>query len=330
MSENTNAVAKTDVQAPVMAGFGNSLAFDFMQRQAQMLASSALVPKEFSLADAKSPQEKAVKIANVVIALEMANRIGASPLSVMQNLYIVHGKPSWSSTFIIAAINGCGRFSAMRFEMTGTGDGRTCVAVATEKATGERLESPPVSIEMAKAEGWFSKAGSKWKTMPELMLRYRCATLFGRLYAPEILMGMRSAEELEDIDDAATVPAKQGKAADIAGRFADDAPVVEAAQVEPQIEPKSEPDVSPDPVAENPAPAENTDLLQRVYAELHNLFESTGEMPDDICDRLTAGKYGCQVALESAPANYLSDLLLTLKTCGGWSRVGNPAPGLKG
>lgn len=310
MSENT-AVVKTEAQSPTVAGFGNSLAFDFMQRQAQMLASSALVPKEFSLSDAKSPQEKAVKIANVVIALEMANRIGASPLSVMQNLYIVHGKPSWSSTFIIAAINGCGRFSAMRFEMTGEGDSRTCVAVATEKATGEKLESPPVSIEMAKAEGWYGKSGSKWKTMPELMLRYRCATLFGRLYAPEILMGMRAAEELEDIEEAVTVPAKQAKAADIASRFTDAAEVV-SAQVEDPKPDQEKADTAPESVAVNPSSAENTDLLQQVYAALNSLFETTGEYADDAVDRLTGGKFGDQVALQDAPDNVLNDLLLSI------------------
>lgn len=310
MSENTSAVAKSEAQAPTVAGFGNSMAFDFMQRQAQMLASSALVPKEFSLSDAKNAQEKAVKIANVVIALEMANRIGASPLSVMQNLYIVHGKPSWSSTFIIAAINGCGRFSAMRFEMTGEGDSRTCVAVATEKATGEKLESPPVSIEMAKAEGWFGKAGSKWKTMPELMLRYRCATLFGRLYAPEILMGMRTAEELEDIEEAVVVSPKQAKAADIAGRFADSKPVAEVVPVE---------DVQPDPQADEksdiviPATDEKPALLQQVYAALGNLFETTGEYADDAVDRLTNGKFGDQVALQDAKSSALNDLLLSVK-----------------
>lgn len=309
MSEN-NAVVKAEVQTPTIAGFGNSLAFDFMQRQAQMLASSALVPKEFSLADAKSAQEKAVKIANVVIALEMANRIGASPLSVMQNLYIVHGRPSWSSTFIIAAINGCGRFSAMRFEMTGTGESRTCIAVATEKATGEKLESPPVSIEMAKAEGWYGKAGSKWKTMPELMLRYRCATLFGRLYAPEILMGMRSAEELEDVEEAVTVSPKQAKAADIASRFADSEPVVEAAPVEV---------VQPEPQAEEktdigiPTTEESPELLQQVYAALNDLFETTGEYADDAVDRLTGGKFGDQVALQDAAESVLNDLLLDIK-----------------
>lgn len=305
----TTAITTAEQQnnAPsVVAGFGNSLAFDFMQRQAQMLASSALVPKEFSLADAKNNQEKAVKIANVVIALEMANRVGASPLSVMQNLYIVHGKPSWSSTFIIAAINGCGRFSAMRFEMTGAGDDRACIAVATEKATGERLESPPVSVSMAKKEGWFTKSGSKWQTMPELMLRYRAATLFGRLYAPEILMGMRSVEELEDVEGATTAPAKKSKAADIAARFTDPQPeTVEAVKVE---------EVKPEPVQEAAATEpESNQLLQSVFAALQNIFETTGEMPDDILDRITKGRYGCQTDLMDAPQSALSDVLMKIK-----------------
>jgi hypothetical protein len=52
---------------------------------------------------------------------------------------------------------------------------------------------------MASAEGWATKAGSKWKTMPELMLRYRAAAFFGRLYAPDILMGMQTAEEAADV-----------------------------------------------------------------------------------------------------------------------------------
>lgn len=54
-------------------------------------------------------------------------------------------------------------------------------------------------MEMAKAEGWVGKSGSKWKTMPELMIRYRAAAFWGRLYVPEIMMGMHTMEEIEDV-----------------------------------------------------------------------------------------------------------------------------------
>ena len=172
---------------PAEITFGNSAQFEHSQRVAKMLTSSSLLPDVFK-----------GNIANTMIALEMANRIGASPLMVMQNLYIVHGKPSWSSTFIISAINACGRFSPLRFEMTGKCDTLECYAWAYDKRTNDKLIGVNVTMEMAKAEGWVSKAGSKWKTMPELMIRYRSAAFFGRLYAPDILMGMHTAEEVDD------------------------------------------------------------------------------------------------------------------------------------
>ena len=168
--------------------FGSATSFEHAQRVAKMLSSSDLVPKSFQ-----------GNIQNTLIALEMANRIGASPLMVMQNLYIVYGKPSWSSTFIIAALNAPKKFSPLRYEMTGEGDNYGCTAWAYDAETKEKLEGPKVTWEMVKAEGWLKKDGSKWKTMAELMFRYRAAAFFGRLYAPEILMGMLSSDEVEDI-----------------------------------------------------------------------------------------------------------------------------------
>jgi len=169
----------------------DSKTFEHAQRVAKMLSQSALIPKEFQN-----------NIQNTMIALEMANRIGASPLAVMQNLYIVHGKPSWSSTFIIAAINSSQRFEPLRFDVTGEGDNLKCIAWTTEKGKEHRIEGPPVTLKMAKAEGWVDKTGSKWKTMPELMIRYRSAAFFGRLYTPEIMMGMQTKEEIMDIQHA--------------------------------------------------------------------------------------------------------------------------------
>ena len=173
-----NKTELTQTAAPLSA-------FETAQRQAKALSASDLVPQQYKN-----------NVANTLVALEIANRIGASPLMVMQNLNIIHGRPSWGSSFIIAAINGSGKFTALRF----VGDlAKGIKAVCQEKATGETLEGPTVTMDMAKAEGWGDKAGSKWKTMPELMMRYRAAAFFGRLYAPEITMGMHSTEEVIDI-----------------------------------------------------------------------------------------------------------------------------------
>lgn len=162
----------------------NANAWELAQRQAKAMSSSSLVPKDYQN-----------NIANCLIALEIAGRIGCSPLMAAQNLNVIHGRPSWSSTFIIAALNTCGRFSPLRFDQ----DTEGCTAYALDKDTGDRLTGPRVTMTMAKAEGWSEKAGSKWKTMPELMLMYRAAAFFGRLYAPDVLMGMHTADEIEDI-----------------------------------------------------------------------------------------------------------------------------------
>ena len=163
-------------------------AFDLMQRRAKLLANSSLVPKEF-----------VGSVANCGIACEIADRLGASPFMVCQNVDIIHGRPSFRATFLIAMVNASGRFSPLQFRLEGQGKDRSCVAHCRDKATGETIEGPPVSMAMAEAEGWSTKAGSKWKTMPELMLRYRAAAFFARLYAPDITLGLQTAEEVEDI-----------------------------------------------------------------------------------------------------------------------------------
>jgi hypothetical protein len=193
----TNQVAEVR-KHELVPGFGTVASFELMQRQAKLLASSTLVPKEYQ-----------GNLSNCVIALNMANRMNADPLMVMQNLYIVHGNPGWSSQFLISTFNASGRFSAIRYEWVGKEgtDSWGCKAWAVEKSTGERLEGSPVTIETAKKEGWYSKKDrngnviSKWQTMPGQMLMYRAASWFIRAYAPEIAMGMHTAEEIIDTID---------------------------------------------------------------------------------------------------------------------------------
>ncbi len=189
-------------------------------RQAQALASSTLVPEIYR-----------GNVANCLIALEMANRMGASPLLVMQNLYVVHGSPSWSAKFLIATFNQCGRFSALRYEFNA--ERTECRAWAVEKSTGERLDGPTVSLEMARAEGWSTKTGSKWKTMPELMLTYRAATFFVRAYAPELSMGLQTVDEADDIAEAPRSTGIAAVRAAIDGPAPVAEPVVEVAAAEP-------------------------------------------------------------------------------------------------
>jgi len=188
MTENTELI-----ESPLGKGisaFTNVKAFADAQRMAKAISESNIVPQNYQH-----------NIPNCLVAMEMANRIGISPIMVMQNLDIIQGKPSWRSSFIIAALNSCGRFTPLRFEWSGerTSDDFGCRAIAKDLSDGSKVIGTKINWTMVKAEGWLDKKGSKWATMPELMFQYRAAAFFGRLYAPDILTGMHSVEENMDI-----------------------------------------------------------------------------------------------------------------------------------
>ena len=247
-TEDIKNQRKPDRQSPdTQVGLASAGGFELTMRIANMLANSTMVPEQFRIAMSNKKAAKQVDgtyplvenpngLSNCVIALNMANRMGADPLMIMQNLYLIEGRPSWSSQFIIAAINNCGRYSPLRFDIKDEGEievqyatkkwvngergqkggfqetahkikirNLVCVAWAIEKGTNERLESSPISMKLAVQEGWYQKSGSKWQTMPDQMLRYRAASFFGRIYAPELLMGLRSEEEERDFIDVTPI-----------------------------------------------------------------------------------------------------------------------------
>jgi hypothetical protein len=190
-------------------------AFELVQRQAKMLSASTLVPKEFQ-----------GNMGNCAIALNIAKRLGADPFMVIQNIDIIHGRPSFRATFLIAMVNASGRFTPLQFRMAGDGQSRSCVAWAKDKETGEVVEGTEITMAMAKAEGWSTKSGSKWLTMPEQMLRYRAAAFFARIYAPDITLGMQTSDELRDAPEVRNVTPILRE--EIVDPFAVAVPVIEA------------------------------------------------------------------------------------------------------
>ena len=211
----------------VRLGMDTLQGFEGLQRAGKLLSVSPLVPKDYR----DNP-------ASCAIALNLANRIGCDPLMVMQNLFIVQGRPGWGAQFLIATFNSCGRFTALRFEFSGAEgtDEWGCRAWAVELSTNQRIQGAKVTIKLAKAEQWVDKNGSKWKTMPEQMLMYRCASWFIKAYAPEVSMGLQTKEELEDIEgevirDPAPANALPGTALPAIGTTAAPTQPAAAAQV---------------------------------------------------------------------------------------------------
>ena len=177
--------------------FSGIAAFDAAQRMAKALCSSTLVPKEY---------QGQQGLANSLIALEIAGRMRLSPLVVLQNMTPIHGRPTWSSKFLIATVNASGRFSPLRFVFDAKEQPTSCYAVATDKATGEVLEGETITLELARKEGWWSRKDrqgnetSKWQTMTGQMLRYRAAAWWSNVYCPEIALGLITQEEALDIE----------------------------------------------------------------------------------------------------------------------------------
>ncbi len=179
-----------------------SEAWEMAQRQARALSESNLVPEGYRK-----------NIPNTLIAMGIASRIGADPLMVMQNLVVIHGRPTWSATFLIATVNQCGRFSPLRYECSGDdphAKAYKCRAVATDRESGQACEGEWITWKMVDGEGWSKKSGSKWLTMPGQMFRYRAAAFWARVFAPEVSMGIQMDEEARDARNVTPIRATQG------------------------------------------------------------------------------------------------------------------------
>jgi hypothetical protein len=181
-----------------IAAFSSHSNFRAAVHMANALSKSTVVPAQYQN-----------KPANCLVAMELASRIGASVIMVMQSLHVIEGRPSWSSAFLIASVNTCGRFSPLRFQTEGVvgKDGWRIRAIAKDLASGDVLEGEWITWEIVKAEGWLGRKGSKWQTIPGQMGRYRAAAFWTRVYAPEISLGMRTVDESEDIGPDTTATA---------------------------------------------------------------------------------------------------------------------------
>lgn len=175
--------------ATAVSAWTDGKAYNRIAQMAENLAKSDLVPQNYH----NNP-------GNCFLAINFAVKLGMEPLTVMQNLYVVKGKPSWSGQFCMALIRANPGFANVRVVYTGTKgtDNRGCYVTALRTSDGSVVDGTEVTIAMAKAEGWIDN--KKWKTMPEQMLAYRAAAFFARVHCPEALLGIQTVEEVEDVD----------------------------------------------------------------------------------------------------------------------------------
>ena len=153
--------------------------------QAKFLAASTLIPKTFQ-----------GRVGDVLVALGIAKSLGLSTFEVLNALVLIQGRVTFSAQFIIALAHTRGPFkSRIQYKTEGQGDALSVSAFAT--MPDDSQASATVTMEMAKREGW--TRNPKYQSMPEHMLRYRAATFLVRQHCPEILLGMQTKEEIEDM-----------------------------------------------------------------------------------------------------------------------------------
>lgn len=195
---NIDAVTQDSVSAvpapvqgrPLPLSYMDSAAMNKVAKTAQTLSRCELLPDMYR-----------GKWENIMMAMDIASRTNMGLMMVCQNLYIVKGKPAWSGSFCAAAINGCGKFTPLEYVFVGEEGTPSygCFARATRRSNHSDCVSETITMRMAQDEGWLGKSGSKWKTMPRQMMMYRAASFFARVHCPEVLLGIQTAEEVQDV-----------------------------------------------------------------------------------------------------------------------------------
>jgi len=162
--------------------------FELEQRKAMLLTKSMFFPKELQ-----------GDIASAVIIKDLSERMGISELEVAQNIYIVYGKPAFSTNFLVARLNESGKIKGSLVTIMAA-DKKSAHCEATDAVSGERLVGMTISLDIARAEGWLEKKGSKWQTMPEWMLKKRAQSFFINEFFPEVRFGLKTDDEIIDTE----------------------------------------------------------------------------------------------------------------------------------
>ena len=166
--------------------------FELEQRKAK-----AFVATDFFPAHLRKGNETA-NIGTAIIVLDLAQRMNIGALEVAQSIYIIHGKPSFETKFLVARLNSSGLLKG-RLQTIVSPDGNSAHCEAIDAQTGQLLKGTTITMGMARREGWLSKNGSKWQTMPELMMKYRAQSFFINEFFPEVKYGLKTSDEAEDI-----------------------------------------------------------------------------------------------------------------------------------
>ena len=149
--------------------------------------------KSFAIAMAQSdllPPAYRGKPANVLVAMEWAHALGVAPMTAMQQVHIIEGKPTASAQMIAGLVRRAGH------NLRVGGDDTRAVCEITRSDDPDFVFKSVWTIERAQKAGLTNKG--TWKQYPGSMLKARAITEAARDACPEALLGVAyTTEEVE-------------------------------------------------------------------------------------------------------------------------------------
>lgn len=159
---------------------------------ADMVVKSKLAPKSFDTAE------------KVMVAVQMGQEIGMSPMASLQAIAVINGKPSLYGDALPALVQASGKgYLEERFEGEGMGLVAICVGHRLKPDGTYFTQERTFSIPEAKHAGLWGKAGP-WKSYPKRMLQMRARGFLVRDVFADVLSGLAVFEEVRDYDVTVT------------------------------------------------------------------------------------------------------------------------------
>jgi hypothetical protein len=180
----------------------DSARFDHMLRIATAMAGGSLLPESLRVIKKSGADDIMLSFdevrANCFMIVNQAARWGMDPFAVAQCVSLVKGKVCYEGKMIAALIDAKLGIR-LHYEWNDAKGDAMAITVS-----GQYPEDPaPLLIEGTVGEWKTTGSGSPWGAMPKKMLAYRGAREWARLYAPALMLGVYSDDELEDMTEQA-------------------------------------------------------------------------------------------------------------------------------
>jgi len=162
--------------------------YDEVFKMGKMMAHTDMVPKDFK---GHEP--------NTIVAIQLGMEVGLLPMQALQNIAVINGRPCIWGDAQIALVRGSGHLEWMK--ETGDLNSATC---EVKRYDEPNVVSQTFSKTDAQTAGLWGKTGP-WKQYPKRMLQMRARSFALRDLFPDVLKGIQSREEVQDIIDIEAV-----------------------------------------------------------------------------------------------------------------------------